>query len=123
MGHVKWTPIVREPREAEGTALGKRTIGAALRAVAAAWKTFREGLRSKSVPLLPPARGTEEGDKTKDEFQVQNSVKLQPHESQLHWLGYCLALLEDLESIYKKTFSLFQERREVVTEQKLYCFQ
>lgn len=71
MGHVTWTPIVREPREAEGTALGKRTIGAALRAVAAAWKTFREGLRSKSVPLLPPARGTEEGTRQKMSFKCR----------------------------------------------------
>lgn len=64
------------------------------------------------------------GDKTKGDFQVQDSIKVQPHQSQFHWLGYCLTLLEDLESIYKKiTFLLFQEWQGAVTEQNLYCFQ
>lgn len=51
------------------------------------------------MPLPTRHRG---GDKTKGDFQVQDSIKVQPHEPQFHWLGNCLALLEDLESIYKK---------------------
>lgn len=77
-----------------------------------------EGLRRK-ICASTRHRGE---DKTKGEFQVQDSIKLQ-HESQFHWLGYCLALLEDLESIYKKTpFLLFNEWREVITEEKLLLF-
>lgn len=53
-----------------------------------------EGLRS--TPVLPchcHHKVLKRG-KTKDDFQAQNSIMLQPRESPFHWLDHFLSLLE-----------------------------
>lgn len=119
-----------EPWEAVGTALDRMTIGAALGLVVTTWKTFHGGAEEQTCAPCHHQQNIPKRSKTKDDFQVQNSIMLQPCESPFHWLDYFLSSLEPAQGFgeyhnlgMEKNFLLFQEWQAIVTEPKLYCLQ
>lgn len=83
-----------KPWEATGTALDRMTIGAASCLVVTTHKTFHTGAEEQTCASCHCQHKVPKRGKTKDDFQMQNSIMLQPCESPFRRLDYFLSLLE-----------------------------
>lgn len=111
--------------EATGTALDRMTIGAALCLVVTTWKTSHGGAEKQTCAPCHRQHKVPKTGKTKDNFQVQNSIMLQPSESPLHWLDYFLSSLEPAQGFRqypqpgngKKLFYCFKNGKQLLLSQ------